>query len=168
MIVKDEALIFLKQDYENIKHPDFPYEYKHNKEFILKSLKINKFILFHTSIFNTQELKDLIDDYFKNNINEKDKNGFSCLTWFTILRKTEIIEFLLKYENIDVNIRDKYGSTALICASAMGHYGIVKLLLDHPRIDVNIKSISGKDALMYACEGRDPRIIKLLKNYTNE
>jgi ankyrin repeat protein len=96
------------------------------------------------------------------NVNAKNNNGGTALSWFTMFNNPEAVSLLLKY-GADVNAKDNSGGTALMLANsnfnAVPAEEVVSLLLKHGA-DVNAKDNDGRTALMRICGS--PEVISLL------
>lgn len=90
-----------------------------------------------------QEL--LKQEYFRKNINYKNKEGRSLLLIAAIEGYTGLANLLLKQKDdkgnliVDVNVQNKYGNTPLMAALCNNYLAIVNRLLDQDKIDVTLE-----------------------------
>ncbi|MBY0405431.1 MAG: ankyrin repeat domain-containing protein, partial [Cyanobacteria bacterium] len=103
----------------------------------------------------------------QNNINAKDKNGYTALIRASKDGHKTVVEKLLKHPSIDINAEDNYGRTALIFASDKGHDTVVEKLLNHPKTDINAKSKNGISALAWASRNGHKTVAEKFLNHPN-
>ena len=75
---EEVALKFLEQKKYYYNFEQLDDKYKNDKNFLLKAIDKNKFILPLTNVFSEEELKTLLDKYFED-INEQDESGSTIL-----------------------------------------------------------------------------------------
>ncbi len=108
---------------------------------------------------------DIIDILSKRdqfNINIKDDDGNSAITWASFFGHTSILNLLLNTKGADINIQNKEGSTPLVVAAEKNHHGAIELLLNRGA-DITIKNNKKKTALDIAIE----KLEKYLNNGTS-
>ena len=99
----------------------------------------------------------------KVDMDPKDRNGRTPLSWATENGQEAVVELLLSRAQVDVNSRDCTGRTPLWLAAENGHKAIAKLLLDTGKVDVNLKETEfGRTLLWWAAEKRDEALVKML------
>ena len=103
----------------------------------------------------------------KDDINAKDKNGWTALMFASYNGHTDIVKELIKLD-ADVNIQTTKTddnilklSTALMIATINSHIEIVEILINNGA-DVNKQDADGSTALMIACFRGDDDIVKKL------
>ena len=101
-----------------------------------------------------QEL--LKQEYFRKNINYKNKEGRSLLSIAAIEGYTGLANLLLKQTDdkgnliIDINTRNMYGNAPLMAALYNNHLEIVNKLLNQDNIDVTLEDQFRQTALMFS------------------
>lgn len=95
-------------------------------------------------------------------INEKDKDGYSPLTWAFYSGFPDIVSLLLN-KGADINNTEKTGHSPLMWACQNGNSNIVSLLLNKG-IDINQADKDGYTPLMWACYNAHLDIVNLLLN----
>ena len=112
------------------------------------------------------ELIKGILEYSVIDVNSKDSNGQTALTWAAEWGKEKPVELLLNHPGINVNLQGKWCCTALMWAALEGKEKVVELLLNHPGIDVNLKDDEGQTALMLAMGlMAKEKVVELLLNH---
>ena len=81
----------------------------------------------------------------KENINAKDRDGWTALIWASCKGDLEIVKLLVE-SGADIDAKDNDGWTALMRASWRGYSEIVQYLVEIGA-DINIKNEDGKTAL---------------------
>ena len=81
----------------------------------------------------------------KENINAKDRDGWTALIWASCKGDLEIVKLLVE-SGADIDAKDNDGWTALMRASWRGYLEIVQYLVEIGA-DINIKNKDGKTAL---------------------
>jgi ankyrin repeat protein len=98
-------------------------------------------------------------------INGKDNNGRTALSWAAEKGNEWAVEMLLRKDGIDVNSKDNNGRTALLWAIAKGNQRAIEMLLKKDNIDVNSADKNGRTALSWAAEKGNKWVVgQLLKN----
>ena len=95
-------------------------------------------------------------------INFRDGDKDTPLTYSALKNRPEFVEELLKYPNLDINAQNCEGRTALFIASWDNHPEIVKKLLEHPDIDINLTSKKGNSPLTVAAYNGYVKPIEIL------
>ncbi|KAF8877975.1 ankyrin repeat-containing domain protein [Infundibulicybe gibba] len=105
-------------------------------------------------------LEYLLDNGF--DINLKDSDGDTAITYTAIFNQKEALQLLLEREGTNIAPKGWNGTTPLIRAAMEGHQSIVTLLLENERVDVNWRDSSGRTAIAYATEWERDGIVELL------
>ncbi|KAG6999753.1 Vegetative incompatibility protein HET-E-1 [Fusarium oxysporum f. sp. conglutinans] len=97
-------------------------------------------------------------------VNSKDKDGMTPLSWAAMNRHNKnIVELLLNTRGVDVDSKNKDGRTPLSWAAMNGHEASVNLLLNNKGVDVNSEDKNGMTPLSWAAEiGHGPIVEFLL------
>jgi ankyrin repeat protein len=95
-------------------------------------------------------------------IDLKDKDGQTPLSWAARNGYEAIVKLLLATERVDIDSKDNFGRTPLWWAAQNGHEAIVKLLLATEGVDVDSKDNSGQTPLWWAARNGHEAIVKLL------
>ena len=101
-----------------------------------------------------QEL--LKQEYFRKNINYKNKEGRSLLSIAAVEGHTGLVNLFLKQKDnkgnpiVDVNVQNEYGNTPLMLALYNNHFEIVNKLLNQDNIDVTLDDQFRQTALMFS------------------
>ena len=119
---------------------------------------------FYWKNVNLETIKILVQT--KSDLNKKDINGYTALSWASINGYTEIVKELIEAK-ADLNSKDSLGYTALISASINGNTEIVKLLIE-AKADLNKMNDYGHTALICASRYGRKEIIKLLEEASKE
>ena len=85
----------------------------------------------------------------KENINAKDRDGWTALIWASCKGYLEIVKYLVE-NGADIDAKDNEGWSALMEASYEGHLKVVKYLVEKGIDRVNVKDNDGWTALMRA------------------
>ncbi len=121
---------------------------------------------------NIEGVKKSLDN--GEDINIRDKDGYTALILASINGYTKIAELLLENPEktkINVNIKDNFKHTSLVWASCHYRIEIVKLLLENnekTNINVNIQTCMGYTALILASSYGHIEIVKLLLESSNK
>jgi len=76
----------------------------------------------------------------KVDVDVKDGNGRTPLSYAAEHGHEAVVKLLLETEGVDINVKDEgYGRTPLSYAAEHGHEAVVKLLLADSRVDVDTK-----------------------------
>ncbi|RFU23836.1 hypothetical protein B7463_g12501, partial [Scytalidium lignicola] len=110
----------------------------------------------HEAVVELLLAKDDVD------INSKDNDGQSPLTWAVQNEHEAIIELLLAKNDVDVNSKDNNGRTPLSFAAENGDEAVVKLLLAKDDVDINSKDNDDRTPLSFAAEDGHEAVVKLL------
>lgn len=100
--------------------------------------------------------KLLGQEYFRKNINCKNKKGQSLLSIAALEGYTGLANLLLKQKDnkgnpiVDVNIQSEYGNTPLMAALFNNHLEIVNRLLNQDKIDVTLEDQFRHTLLMFS------------------
>ena len=101
------------------------------------------------------------------NIDEKDKNGRTCLQWACKEGYIDIVEFLICHKHCNANNKDKYGETCLQAACQSGRVEIVRLLVSQGHCDPFTKNEIGLTVLHVAATTAD-QSVKLVQYLVEE
>jgi ankyrin repeat protein len=80
-------------------------------------------------------LKFMVSGNFAAEIDSKDKQGRTTLSYATEGGSLDLVKFLVERNNYSVGIPDQRGRTPLFIAASLGHEDIVKYLLSLPYVD---------------------------------
>ncbi|RYP19648.1 hypothetical protein DL765_003241 [Monosporascus sp. GIB2] len=97
-----------------------------------------------------------------DDVNAKDKDGWTPLLWAAMEGYEAIAKLLLDTGKVDPDVKAKDGGTPLLLAAVKGHETIAKLLLDTGKIDPDIKDNSGRTPLSWASGKGHEAFVKLL------
>lgn len=98
----------------------------------------------------------LKQEYFRKNINYKNKEGRSLLLIAAVEGYTGLADLLLKQKDdkdsliVDIDTQNAYGSTPLMIALSKDHLGIANKLLDQDKIDVTLVDQFKQTSLMFS------------------
>jgi len=97
-------------------------------------------------------LKQLLD-ISKVELDGKDSNNRTPLSWAAENGHEAVVELLLKTSKVNINMKDTiYKRTPLSWAAEEGHEGIVKLLLNTSKVKGDLKDDFGRTPLSRAAE----------------
>ncbi|MBU6401992.1 MAG: ankyrin repeat domain-containing protein, partial [Verrucomicrobia bacterium] len=97
---------------------------------------------------------------FKADVNARDANGRTALSWAVNYGLNEVVTLLLQH-HADINAKDNNGDTPLLKAAVSGRADLAQLLIDHGA-DVNAKNSYGWTAILYAIHRGDKAVVELL------
>jgi hypothetical protein len=97
----------------------------------------------------------------ENEVDSKDEDGLTPLSWAACNGHEAVVKLLLKTDKVDVDSKDEYGHTPLLYAAANGHEAVVKLLLGK-RDSTKSKDKFGQTPLSHAAKNEHEAGVKLL------
>jgi ankyrin repeat protein len=96
-------------------------------------------------------------------VNSRDNDGRTPLSWAAQNRNTGAVQLFLQCDRVEVDSRDNAGRTPLSWAAAQSYNSdIVQLLLQSNRVEVNSRDNAGRTPLSWAAQNRDSKVIQLL------
>ncbi|KAF8879141.1 ankyrin repeat-containing domain protein, partial [Infundibulicybe gibba] len=109
-------------------------------------------------------LKDYLESLLDSdcNVNLKDSNGDTAVTYAALGGQTGILQLLLTKEGVDVNPKGQGGLTPLARAVIGGHEATAQLLLARSDLDVNRHDNFGNAPIIHAAQEGHSRIMRLL------
>ncbi|KAL1636550.1 hypothetical protein SLS56_001135 [Neofusicoccum ribis] len=96
------------------------------------------------------------------NVNARDNNWESALSFAVQDQKPKNIEILLGHRTTNPNIRDRCGRTSLMQAAKDGNVGFIRQLLAHDGIEPDLLDRNGKSALLFAVRSNDAEVVRTL------
>lgn len=107
---------------------------------------------------------DLLLDSEETNVDSRDPDQRSSLSWAAINGHEPVVKLLLQTGKVDIDSRDsKYQQTPLSCAAEKGHVAIVKLLLQTGKVDVDTKDSEWhRTPFFWAAQNGHEIVVKLL------
>ncbi|KAK2590289.1 hypothetical protein QQS21_012026 [Conoideocrella luteorostrata] len=99
---------------------------------------------------------------YKVDINTKDNNNRTPLSWAAANGHETIVNALLAIGKADINVKDKYSQTPLLWAAKKGHETVVKALLATGEVDVDAKDDFSQTPLIWAAKEGHDTIVKAL------
>ncbi|KAF9777621.1 hypothetical protein IL306_004356, partial [Fusarium sp. DS 682] len=88
----------------------------------------------------------------KVEVDSRDKNGRSPLSWAAWNRNEAVAKLLLDTGKVNVDSRDKNGRSPLSWAAEDGNEAVAKLLLDTGKVDIDSRDKNGTSPLLWAAE----------------
>ena len=142
--------------------------YKHEKEQVVNAIEEGN--LLPQVAARYERFRLILMDVFKCiqfllnklDVNYKDQEGNTLLTWSSFIGCLEVIEILIN-ANVDLNMPDENGYTALMHAVEQGHLEVVKKLIE-AGANLHKKNHQGLTALDLAINNNDISIVSLLSN----
>ncbi|RYO96491.1 hypothetical protein DL765_011580 [Monosporascus sp. GIB2] len=95
-------------------------------------------------------------------VDAKDKNGRTPLSWAAENGYEAVLKMLLDTGKVDVDAKDENDRTPLSLAAMRGHEAVVKMLLDTGKVDVDAKDKNGQTPLSKAAENGHKAVVKML------
>ncbi|KAK2839348.1 hypothetical protein FQN49_006225, partial [Arthroderma sp. PD_2] len=95
-------------------------------------------------------------------MNIKDTQGYSPLSWAAKNGYDKVVDLLLSQERIETDVKDKDRRTPLLWAACIGHDEVVKLLLAKEGVEVDLKDKDGKTPLLWAIQNKHEKTAALL------
>jgi len=112
-------------------------------------------------------------------VNAKDKNGWTPLSFAAAAGSEEVVKILLERDDIEIDSKSTtrssmttgpfrstiwaaVGQTPLSLAARQGSEAVVELLLTRKSIDVNAKDTNGRTPLSLAAEAASEAVVRLL------
>jgi len=126
-------------------------------------------VLHSIAYFGAHILEEVATTVSQLELNAKDKQGWTALTWAAARGHDLFVKQLLKYKETEVDIMDTRGFTPLMHAAWHGNAKVVKQLLaldNSRRVNLNAYSIDGRTAISYAAAKGHCAIIEILLRET--
>ncbi|KAK0468650.1 hypothetical protein IW261DRAFT_1020132, partial [Armillaria novae-zelandiae] len=119
-------------------------------------------LLLTASQIGNAEMVKLLLDYSKIDMDCKDGQGRTPLSYAAEGWSREIVEMLWHSDQVDVDCMDSQGCTPLSYAAGVGFREIVEMLLQSDQVDVDSKDSQGRTPLSYAVGRGSREIVKML------
>ena len=95
-------------------------------------------------------------------LNSKDMNGRTPLSWAAENGHEAVVKLLLGRDDVAADSQDTYGQTPLSWAAEKGHEAVVKLLLGRDDVAADSQDTYGRTPLFWAAENGHEAVVKLL------
>ncbi|KAM3080399.1 hypothetical protein ACMFMG_005354 [Clarireedia jacksonii] len=109
-----------------------------------------------------EEVVKLLLDTGKVEIDSKDINSQTLLSWATQWGREEVVKLLLDTGKVEIDSKDKDDRTLLSWAAEWGREGVVKLLLDTGKVEIDSKDKEDRTLLSWAAQWGREGVVKLL------
>ena len=114
------------------------------------------------SYFGHETVVELLLKMGKSDVNSKDRNGRTPLSWASENGHSTVVELLLETDKVNVDSADRSSRTPLSWAAGNGREAVVKLLFDTGKADVDVKERYGRTPLSWAAGNGHEAVVKLL------
>jgi len=140
----------VRDKYRYSSYPDHWYSYRTS---FSTPCHHSLLVLHGIAYFGAQILEEMATTVSQLELNVKDKQGWTALTWAAARGHDLCVKQLLKYREAEVAIVDVFGVTPLMHAALHGNTKVVKQLLaldNSRRGNLNAYSMDGRTAISYA------------------